>query len=147
MQFRQRQRIPSVSLHPLACLERNQRGRDDDAVIPQPAQQSIQTIAAGTSLTAEVQVMPTTRQPFNHLSQHIDVVFECPKMANLTTTPALGDCHRDSPFVHVKSNKDARVHLARLPCLRLSAAIRLNPRIVACREAGRLSSSCGEHRV
>jgi hypothetical protein len=87
MQFRQRQRIPSVSLHPLACLERNQRGRDDDAVIPQPAQQSIQTIAAGTSLIAEVQVMPTTRQPFNHLSQHIDAVFECPKMANLTTRP------------------------------------------------------------
>jgi hypothetical protein len=68
---------------------------------PQPAQQSIQTIAAGTRLIAEVQVMPTTRQPFNHLSQHIDAVFECPKMANLTTTPALGDCHRDSPFVHV----------------------------------------------
>jgi|GEM_PF-6777789 hypothetical protein len=61
--------------------------------------------------------------------------------------PTLGDRHRDSLFVHVKSNKNGRVHVARLPCLRLSAAIRLNPRIIACREAGRLSGSSGEHRV
>jgi hypothetical protein len=31
--------------------------------------------------------------------------------------------------------------MARLPCLRLCAVIRLNPRIVACRETGRLSGS------
>jgi hypothetical protein len=65
MQFCQHQCISSVGLDPVACLDRNQRGRDDDAIMPQPAQQSTQAVTAVTGLITEVQATPTTRQSLN----------------------------------------------------------------------------------
>jgi hypothetical protein len=62
-------------------------------------------------------------------------------MAHLTIASALRDRNGNSRSAHIESDKNGRVHMARLPCLRLCAVIRLNPRIVACQEAGRLAGS------
>jgi hypothetical protein len=72
----------------------------------------------------------------------------------MASPPILWDIESDPILANIKLIAEAwdadicdRVHLARLPCLRLCAASPAQPSYLACREAGRLSASVSEHMV
>ena len=58
MEFSQHEGIAPVGLHPVARLDRNERRRDDHAVMPEFGELPMQTIAARACLVAEMKLAP-----------------------------------------------------------------------------------------
>src|SRR6478752_4481125 len=58
MEFSQHEGIAPVGLHPVARLDRNERRRDDHAVMPEFGELPMQTIAARACLVAEIKLAP-----------------------------------------------------------------------------------------
>ena len=69
MQLGQVDRIPPVGLDPVTGLERDQRWRDHDALVPGHAQLTLDAIAARTRLIANLQGASATSQLAHQLRQ------------------------------------------------------------------------------
>src|SRR6516164_7357974 len=100
----------------------------------------MQPIIAWAGLIAEAQATPRFAQPRRQLRQNLGTVLENPELADLAIAATLRNCHSDRRLVHIQPDISDSVHQARLPCMRLCAGTRHNPRHSACREAGRRST-------
>src|SRR5271165_4525722 len=65
---------------------------------------------------------------------------------NLSRTTSIGHRNGNRRLVHIQPNEADRMHLARLPCMRLCADSPAQPSFLACRETGRFSA-LREHTV
>lgn len=65
VQLGQHHSIPAVGLHPITRLHRDQGRRHHDAIVPQLDELTIEAIAAGTRLIAEMQPRPPGAASFS----------------------------------------------------------------------------------
>lgn len=121
MQLRQHHRVTTVSLHPVARLHRDQRRGNYDAVMPHLENLAMKAIAARTRLIAEMQPCPACRQPLRQLAHMIGAVRHRSPVADLPTTFALRDRHRNRRLVDIQPDERAILHLVSPPFLRLGA--------------------------
>ena len=89
MQLRQHHRIASVGLDPIARLHRNERGRDNHTVMAEFGQLPVQTVAAGTSLVAELQAAPVGAELPGQLPDMVGAVRNRAPVAHITATLSL----------------------------------------------------------
>jgi hypothetical protein len=106
----------------------------------------MQAIAARSRFVAKPQLPPSSLKSIDHLAQHIGTIGEGAQLPNLSRTTSIGHRNGNRRFVHIQSDVADRMHLARLPCMRLCAGSPAQPSFLACRETGR-SSALREHTV
>ncbi len=102
-------RIPPVGLDPVAGLERDQRWRDHDALVPGHAQLTLDAIAAQTRLIAKLQAASATSQPAHQLRQSCCGVGDLAVLAHFSPLALVCNRHSDGVFVDVKAHVGAKL--------------------------------------
>ena len=131
-------RVPPVSLDPLAGLAWNQRRRNDHTFVSGRRQLPLDPTATGSGLVAEPQIVAIVGQSRRRHLQGSRRVRNLAALAHFSPLARLGQGHCDRIFVHVQTDVDDRfvhdpspVHEAR------HQTIRRNPRKPAYCETGR----------
>ncbi len=73
--------IAAIGLHPFTRLHRDQGRRHHDAIVPQLDELTIEAIAAGTRLIAEMQPLPAGRQLLSQFADLISTMQHRPPVA------------------------------------------------------------------
>ena len=138
--------IAPVGFDPVSRFDRDQRRRHHRTGVTKPGQEPMKAIAARPRFVAEPQPLPSSLKSLDHLAQHIGAIGKGAQLPNLSRTTSIGHRNGNRRLVHIQPNVADRMHLARLPCMRLCAGSPAQPSFLACRETGR-SSALREHTV
>jgi hypothetical protein len=139
MQPRQRHGIAPVRFDPVSRFDRDQRRRHHHAGVPKPSQESMQAVAARSRFVAESQLTPSSLKSLDHFAQDIGTIGENAQLADLTRPTPVNRRNGNRCLVHIQPDVGDRIHLARLPCMRLCAGSPAQSSFLACRETGRFS--------
>ncbi len=122
VQLRQHDAVSPVGLHPVTGLHRDERGRDNQAIVPEIGQLPVEAIAAGPGFVAEVKLTPATTQLLGQPADVVGAVVDRAPVAKLTAPLFPCDGDRDRRLVDVQPNKDDILHAVSPPFLRLGAS-------------------------
>ena len=86
--------VAAVGLHPVACLARDQRWRDDGALMSEADHLPVQTVARRAGFITDMQLAVPGRQPRQQLPHRLGAGLDLADVAHLATSPGLGDRHR-----------------------------------------------------
>jgi hypothetical protein len=89
----QRHSIPTISLHMVPRLPRNQRWRDYSAFVPKRADQPVQPIAGWPCLVAKMHIVKCRSDPLNHTTH---ARLQCINFTERHRRPGIGRRSRDS---------------------------------------------------
>jgi hypothetical protein len=90
---RKRHRVTSVGFDPLARLLRDQRWRDDSAVMTQGPHLAVQSLSCRTGFVADVQPVVAIRQLADHFLDRRRRAVDLTKISDLTFAADIGDGH------------------------------------------------------
>src|SRR4029077_10118342 len=120
VQFGKIDRTPPVGLDPLAWLSRDQRWRDDGALVPRYGELSLNAVAAWSGLITEPQFSSRRSQLHGQRFQGSRCVGDLPMLAHFSPQARFGQRDRDRVLVHVKADICDRLrHDPSLLCMRL----------------------------
>src|SRR5208337_588087 len=102
--------VALVVLLPVATFARDHRWRDHHAILTQPGEGAVNTVAAGTSLVAELQ-WPAARLPqaLNQFLQRRGGVGECAIRRGLADVPRDGNRNNDRILVYVHADESCKL--------------------------------------
>jgi hypothetical protein len=113
MQLGQHHGVPAIRLHPITSSHRDQRQRDDRALVPLLGEDAMAPVPARPCLIAQAQVPTILGEPVGALGEHGRAVLDHPEAAHLTSPTTLGDRDRDGRLVHLQANEGDAIHQAR----------------------------------
>src|SRR5208282_3857684 len=102
--------VALVVLLPVATFARDHRWRDHHAILTQPGEGAVNTVAAGTSFVAELQ-WPAARLPqaLNQFLQRRGGVGECAIRRGLADVPRGGNRNNDRILVYVDADESCKL--------------------------------------
>ena len=86
--------IPPVGLHSVACLARDQRWRDDGALVTKADDLPVQPVPGWAGFITYVQFAVLGCQPRQHLPHRLGAGVDLAEVAHLSVSSRLGDGHR-----------------------------------------------------
>jgi len=89
----QGERVAPVGLDPVARLPRDQRRRDDGAMVPEPGEEPVQAVAGRAGLVAEVQAVVLGGQPRRQAAHALRRGVHLAEEAHLPVAPGVRDGH------------------------------------------------------
>ena len=99
VQTRQRNRIPTVRLDPLARSFRDQRRSDHQAIAPERLHLAIKPVSRRPGLKADVQLVVPGRQSLDRLLDRQWVVLDIAEKPHFSLPPSFCDRHRVLPLL------------------------------------------------
>ena len=137
MQTRQRNRIPTVRLDPLARSLRDQRRSDPHAVMAERPHLAIEPISRRPGFEAHVQPVVSSRQSLDRLLNRRRAVLDVAEKPDFSPPPSFCDRHCVFLFGDIESNKSFAILSHGPPsCMRLGSVRPSNPRFLPARKGG-----------
>ncbi len=109
VQLRQHDRITPIRLYPVARLYRDERGRNDNTLMPHPDELAVQTIAARRRFIAEVQPRTSGSEFRDQLADLIGPVLDRPPVPHFAVALSLRDGDGDRRLMDIPPDERRRV--------------------------------------